>query len=278
MLKRAAVALSVIFAGCGGSERGASPELVRGPEPTALEHVHGLAAQGDDLLVATHAGLYRLAPGSQKPEPIGATRRDLMGFTVADDGRFLASGHPELQEDAPPVLGLTESRDGGRTWSPVSLEGKADFHVLRAAGRRVYGFDGHDGRLRVSGDGGRTWRTREVPAPIIDLAVDDAQPKLLIATTQSGVFRSRDDGRTWQARSSVVGLVAWDAADLVLVDAYGNVLRSADEGATWVNFGQAAAAPVALHIAEGRLYVALEDGSIRESRTGGRTYRTRLAA
>jgi hypothetical protein len=272
-----AAALAAVLAGCGGGTA-AEPDLVREPAAAALEHVHGMATQGRDLLIVTHAGLYRMPPGAGRPEPVGASRRDLMGFTVGGDGRFLASGHPALDEDAPPVLGLTESRDGGVTWSTVSLGGEADFHVLRAAGNAVYGYDGHAGSLRVSADGGRTWRPREVPAPLVDLAVDVKQPGVLIAATERGIFRSRDDGRTWEARSAIVGLVAWDGADLVLVDAYGNVLRSASAGADWVQAGDAGAAPVAMHIAEGRLYVALDDGSIVESANGGARFTVRLPA
>jgi hypothetical protein len=280
MRSRLAVAASLlVLAGCGsGDGAPREPGLVREPSAGALEHVHGLASQGEDLLIATHAGLWRLGANGGAPTPVGESRRDLMGFTVADDGRFLASGHPALDEDAPPALGLTESRDGGLTWSPVSLEGKADFHVLRAAGKRVYGFDGHAGGLQVSADGGRTWKARDVPSPLIDLAVDVKQPRLLIATTEQGVFRSRDDGRSWKQMSSVIGLVAWDASDLVLVDAYGNVLRSADQGREFVQAGSAGAAPVAMHIAEGRLVVALQDGSIRQSTNGGARFDVRLPA
>lgn len=90
------------------------------------------------------------------PAQISQEQQDFMGFTVAGPDRLLASGHPAPGQDLPAALGLIESRDGGRTWQPVSLLGQADFHVLRAAGERVYGFDPASGMLLASGDGGRT--------------------------------------------------------------------------------------------------------------------------
>lgn len=88
------------------------------------------------------------------PAQISQEQQDFMGFTVAGPDRLLASGHPTPGQDLPAALGLIESRDGGRTWQPVSLLGQADFHVLRAAGERVYGFDPASGMLLASGDGG----------------------------------------------------------------------------------------------------------------------------
>ena len=58
-----------------------------------------------------------------------------MGFTVVGPGplpRFRPSRGRGREEKLPPFLGLIESRDAGRTWRAVSLQGEADFHVLRS--------------------------------------------------------------------------------------------------------------------------------------------------
>ncbi len=90
-----------------------------------------------------------------------------MGFTVVGPDHFLGSGHPDGRDDLPPFLGLIESTDAARTWEPVSLLGEADFHVLEASGRRVYGFgsdfETREQRFLVSGDGGRTSSVRSRP-------------------------------------------------------------------------------------------------------------------
>jgi len=53
-----------------------------------------------------------------------------MGFTLVRPGLFLGAGHPDLREakpGVPPLLGLIESSDNGRTWQQLSLLGKGDF-------------------------------------------------------------------------------------------------------------------------------------------------------
>jgi photosystem II stability/assembly factor-like uncharacterized protein len=81
---------------------------------------------------------------------------------------FLGSGHPDardLQNGTPSLLGLNRSTDDGRTWTPVSLSGEADFHVLRYLGNRVYGYDATNDRLMVSRDAGKSWTEHQPPGP-----------------------------------------------------------------------------------------------------------------
>ncbi len=128
-------------------------------------HVHalGLEAESQSLFIATHNGLYRLPPGKAMAEPTSDRHQDTMGFAVAAPGYFLGSGHPDLRDDLPPLLGLIESRDAGETWQPVSLLGEVDFHVLRVEGRHIVGYDATRGRILASGDEGRTWNDRKPP-------------------------------------------------------------------------------------------------------------------
>ena len=75
---------------------------------------------------------------------------------------------------------------GAQSRSRGSLLGKRDFHVLEAEGRRVYGY-GSDFATRSSGflvsdDGGRSWEQREVPEPLVALALDPADADRLIAS------------------------------------------------------------------------------------------------
>jgi hypothetical protein len=72
--------------------------------------------------------------GKKTAERVGDSYQDTMGFTVVGPNRFLGSGHPAT-DDLPPLLGLIESTDAGKTWEHVSLLGEADSHVLRSAGR-----------------------------------------------------------------------------------------------------------------------------------------------
>ncbi len=253
--------------------RAANDERVADPGPV---HVHGLGINPADraLYIATHTGLWRLPPGVREPERVGESRQDTMGFTVVGPDHFLGSGHPDNVRQ-PPLLGLIESNDHGEDWDSVSLLGEADFHVLRAVGGRVYGYDVTNQRLMVSTNSGRSWTERR-PPPVIDLAPNPANPTHVIASTERGLLVSRDSGERWSPLGDGVGLLAWPAPDaLYLVDGVGDVLRSSDRGRRWTRVGQIGGQPAALiATTEQELYAAVHQGGIVRSRDGGRTWET----
>jgi photosystem II stability/assembly factor-like uncharacterized protein len=258
------------LAGCAGGQ-----EAAREPGPV---HVHGLGINPNDgaLFIATHTGLFRVGPDEGRAARVGDSAQDTMGFTILGPDRFLGSGHPGSAEDGPPLLGLIASRDAGRSWAPVSLRGEADFHVLRSAGSRVYGFDVAGGRLLVSPNRGRTWEPRAAPAPLLDLVVDPARAGRIIASGEGGLYRSDDDGRTWTPVGRQIGYLAWPApGTLYLLDGAGRVSRSTD-GGSWRAVGEIGGEPAAFFAHEPRqLYAALHDGTIVHSGDGGTTWSVR---
>ncbi len=262
-----------------GDEQGAqAPATDPGPV-----HVHGLGVNPADrtLFIATHTGLYRSAEGESKSVRVSDSRQDTMGFAIVDAGRFLGSGHPDLREDLPPNLGLIESTDEGRTWDPISLLGEADFHVLRSAGERVYGYDSSGDRLMVSEDAGRSWTQVDRPAPLVDLAADPTDADHVVAAAASniaqGLYESRDGGRSWERIGNPVGLLAWPARDrLYLLDSGGAVFLSTDGGARFERQASLGDQPAAfLGQSADELYAALHDGTILRSGDGGATWTTR---
>lgn len=250
-------------------------------------HVHGLGINPADgaLFIATHSGLYRVDKDKQVAERVGELLQDTMGFTITGPDRFLGSGHPDLREardkGLPPHLGLIESTDAGANWESVSLLGEADFHVLRRAGERVYGYDSSNDRLLVSGDQGGSWRKLGKPGPIVDLAVAPGEPARIVAASagggQEGLFESRDGGRSWTRIGEAVGLLAWPApAQLYLLTGDGRLLVSPDGGGRFESRGSIGGEPAALVAANSRqLYVALHDGTIKTSSDGGLTWTLR---
>ena len=246
-------------------------------------HVHGLGINPADraLFIATHTGLFRVGESDTKAARVGGSFQDTMGFTVVGENRFLGSGHPDLRTDLPPLLGLIESTDDGRTWESISLLGDADFHVLRSAGGRVYGYDASNDRLLTSDDAGRTWSDAERPAPLIDLAVDPNDDLHLLAAGASdvaqGLYESRDGGQSWERIGDSVGYLAWVSSDrLLLVDGNGDVFASADGGRSFARRGAIGGQPAALlGQAADELYVALHDGTIKRSSDGGATWTVR---
>ena len=219
---------------------------------------------------ATHTGALMVFEGD--------TRQDTMGFTVTGPDEFVGSGHPDLRDDLPPLLGLIRSDDGGRSWNSISLLGEADFHVLRTAGTRIYGVNATDGTLRISDDGGRTWATRTPPAALLDLAPAPGRADELLASGESGLFVSRDAGETWRPTDrSRAGLLAWPEGDaLYLVDGAGHVHRSRDRGGTWSAQGEIGGRPAAFVSERSVLYVALHTNEVKTSSDDGRTWRSRV--
>ena len=271
------VALAMMGVGaCGGDSEGAAEggPIIEDPGPV---HVHGLGVNPADgaLFVATHTGLFRASPGERRAHRVADRYQDTMGFTVTGRNRFLGSGHPDGREDLPPFLGLIRSTDAGRTWQPVSLMGKRDFHVLEAAGSRVYGygtdFDSEQASLLVSDDGGGGWEERMPPEPLLSLAIDPGDPNRIVASGEHGSYASTDAGQAWRPLGDDAGLVAWsEAGTLFLVRLDGGVARSSDGGLTWEDAGQAGGQPAAFESIGKELYVALHDGTIKRSDDGGR--------
>jgi hypothetical protein len=248
-------------------------------------HVHGLGVNPADgaLFIATHTGLFRVEPGERKAERVGDRYQDTMGFTIVGPNRFLGSGHPDMNEarekDLPSLLGLIESTDAGESWQPISLSGQADFHVLRFAGERVYGYDASNDRLLVSGDRGRSWQELEKPGPLVDLAVDPADERRIVVASagglEEGLFESPDGGESWKRVSEAVGLLAWPGR-LYVIAGGGQVFASRDGGRRLDHQGKIGGQPAALVAERPReLYAALHDGTIKRSVDGGATWRVR---
>ena len=263
-------AVAVVLSTGGGEVRTASGATV--------EDVHGagVTATDGDLYIATHSGLFRAAAGRSTVERVPGPEQDLMGFSVAGPNRFVASGHPGPDQDLPARLGLIESTDAGRSWRPVSLQGEADFHVLRASEAAIYAFDG---RLRTSRDGGRTWQDREPPGEVADLAPSPVDPDRVLVSTGDGLKLSSNGGASWRkAGLDPPALLAWrTGSDVFAIDGEARVYRSDDAGLRWRRTGKAAGPPAAFTAdVRGNIYVVRGDGSADISADGGRTWRPRV--
>jgi hypothetical protein len=279
----AAAMLTFVVAACGGDEPTVQPAEQQPADQTeSVHHIHGLGVgpANGTLYVATHTGLFEAPVGERQLRRIGDSEQDIMGFSVVGADRFIGSGHPDPDDaGSPPNLGLIESRDGGDTWKNISLLGEADFHVLQSSGARIYGFNGIEGRLMVSADGGRQWARRTPPAAMYDLAIDPRDRDHIAASTERGIFSSSDAGKTWRPRrDDTAGLLAWPAPDrLYLVDGNGQAQRSADGGRQWQSTGNVGGQPVAFRAHESELYVALADSTVKRSTDDGARWTLRAS-
>jgi len=244
------VVCALIFAAaCSAPEDEPSP-----PRPPG--HVHGLGTNPADgqLYVATHNGLFTLA-GDQFTR-VGEATHDLMGFAVVGDDHFLASGHPG-DLDAPNPMGLIESRDGGRTWQPISREVVSDFHAIKTIGTATYAYDATSERLEMSTDGGRSFTTFD-DAALIDFSVDDAGN--ILTTTPDGEVRLRDRGGN--------DLLGPDNPPMTYIDATGDGWAGLDdhshvrvlEDGAWTRVGRLRGVPAAFTAESDRWWAATSEG------------------
>jgi hypothetical protein len=259
---------------------GVGPGAQRPAEVTTddLVHVHDLlvAPGGAPIWVAAHTGLYRYDDGGL--ERVSDHFDDLMAATVEPDGTLIASGHPDLAGDRlrvegePPLLGLVASRDGEQ-WEPRSLLGQADFHALVALDGVVYGADSTAGRVRVSRDGGTTWDTRGGEVQLLDLAVDPADPAVMVGSDLDGrLVRTTDGAATWTPLDAApVDHLVWTPEALVGLASDGRVLRSADQGTTWQEVAVVGAAD-ALASDGADLYAFVPPATVLVSRDHGTTW------
>jgi photosystem II stability/assembly factor-like uncharacterized protein len=277
-------ACAVALAGCGSSGEPAGGALVDATKQPPLVNALDIDPESQDFLLSTNRGFFRIARSSGTVRRVRATiaaqgRSSMLGtflqFTVAGPDQLIGSGHPD-QDTLPAFLGLIVSADGGSTWRPVARLGSADLHKIVLAHDRLYAYDAVRGVLLSSRDGGRTFAERRFPhGAMLDFEVDPSDPRRIVASSDSGLFRSRDGGATWRSLGRAAGArLAWPVRDALyrgLKD--GSVERSADGGDTWQ-----AAAPVDGEpyrfkaVGRDELYLVLGDATIMHTTDGARTW------
>lgn len=172
-----------------------------------LTHVHGLSYSADGkLFVPSHHGL-AVYSGGRWSRAAGPPH-DYMGFSATRDA-FYSSGHPAPDARLINPFGLLKSRDGGKTWQKLGLEGESDFHTLATSYTTdaVYVIN-HQPNSRMSQAGiyfslndGLVWRRADGRGPgpkVNSLAVHPADAKIVAAGTDDGLYLSRDSGNHFQ--------------------------------------------------------------------------------
>ncbi|GAB3618760.1 hypothetical protein GCM10027417_00200 [Glutamicibacter endophyticus] len=247
-----AVLLSASLSACNAAdpaaqtpaESSSSPSTSTSSEPSTptradtfpQTHIHGISVRPDQsqVLLATHHGIFDVTDG--QVTKLGPTN-DYMGFTAAGtEGTFYASGHPGEGSNLPNPMGLLRSDDSGRTWTTLSREGQSDFHALTLSQGGLIGFDG---QLLMSTDG-KSWdksQTQFAPAVL----AGHPEGKVVLGTTEAGIQRSEDNGKTWQPVESgpIVQYVSFATPkDAAGIAPDGRVYISADAGLTWKESGR----------------------------------------
>jgi hypothetical protein len=173
-----------------------------------LHHVHGLAysSDGKQLMVPSHHGLavYENGKWSKAPGP----EHDYMGFTATAKNLY-SSGHPAPRSGLVNPFGLIRSKDGGKTWEKLGLEGETDFHLL-AAGWNTNAIcvwnPEPSSRLKSPGlhctvNDGFSWKRAAadgLAGKPQALAIHPDDRNLVAVATSQGLYLSRDAGERFE--------------------------------------------------------------------------------
>jgi len=169
-----------------------------------LMHVHGLAysQDGKRLMIPSHHGLAVYESG--KWSKASGPQHDYMGFSATGKSLY-SSGHPAPGSGLVNPFGLLRSRDGGKTWEKLGLEGESDFHLLATGWNTnaVYVWNpAPSSRMKQPGlhytlDDGAAWKPAHSSGLGGDpraLAVHPDNAAIVAIATSSGIFLSRDSG------------------------------------------------------------------------------------
>lgn len=180
----------------------------RAAEALALTHVHGLSysADGQQLLIPSHNGMAVYANG--RWSLAAGPAHDFMGFSATRNAQY-SSGHPAPGSKLTNPFGVIKSRDGGKSWQKMGLEGEADFHTLAASHgtNAVYVVNqGPNSRMKEAGiyytlNDGMKWQRADakgLPAKVNALAVHPSDARLVAAGTDDGLYLSRDSAASFE--------------------------------------------------------------------------------
>jgi len=174
-----------------------------------LTHAHGLAysADGKKLMIPSHHGLaiYEAGKWSKAPGP----EHDYMGFAATRD-RLYSSGHPARGSGLVNPFGVIRSKDGGKTWEQLGLEGETDFHLLATGWNTnaIYVWNpAPSSRMQRAGlhytlNDGLLWRPAAAAGLRGDphaIAAHPNEASIIAIATSAGVFLSRDHGEKFEA-------------------------------------------------------------------------------
>ena len=200
----------------------------------SVSHIHGIKAVGTTILMGTHEGLFEFV-AQNNMQPIGKDPFDIMGLD-ASGATLFASGHPSAISKLPNPLGLLRSSDGGKTWKPVSLLGKVDFHLLEVSGSQIYGGNATDGTLMYSKNLGKSWK-RIGEMKFTDIAILPGTQGGALALEKGKLFKTTDSftNSTPVSFKSEITAVESLGKDIYIASK-NQIFRSTDQAKSWKIF------------------------------------------
>ena len=181
---------------------------------------------------AGQRGLYESSDG-------GAT------WMAANTGLNSAEVYSLLVDPANPQIiylgdqySLLKTIDGGKSWAAVLDDGVSRISISQSSPQTIYAVT-RDGDARKTSDGGSHWatiRSGDRNDTFSNLLPAPAKPNILYASiSRKGIFRSTDEGSSWERINPRNGALALDPvdADTAYLEIDDDLFRTTDGGATW---------------------------------------------
>lgn len=238
----------------------------------SISHIHQIDLLEEQVLIGTHEGLMKLGSGGSFTR-VGKIQFDVMGMAVLG-GTIYASGHPLAGDSRPPLIGLLNSKDGGKTWKQVSLRGAVDFHLLEVSPHAIVGGDSASGDLFYSTDNGLNWVNRGKNI-FEDIALSPTSSKVAFGISGEKLMKSTNSLKTWKSEkvSGKFSNIVW-AGESIYLSSGSELLSSRDAGKTWKRLYRFSGTVGAL-IANSKLVAATVGNDIYQSRDGGSSFELR---
>lgn len=250
-----------------------TPQSAHDPPGNSETAIAKLSADGKLLYGVTFAFAFYT---EVKPIALDATGGALLASTtqvlrVAPDGSSLARTNLPVWATSAGPWALPRAAGG------YSLAGTGNGLETVTPGALQTYLDGN-GYVRIELN---TARQPQLPAPVLQLAVDPANRNRLYAATGMGLYRTDDNGWDWtQVRAGAATAVAVDPFDSTRLylagSGSGAMFRSTDSGATWAVIGGSGLKNAAVTSVDadpniaGLIYAAA--GSVFRSKDGGDTW------
>jgi hypothetical protein len=189
---------------------------------------------------------------------------------------FLAAGN-----------GLIRAANGGESWTILTGSDITELRDIAVSGRELV--FAHSAGVRLSTDGGRTWR--ELAGGLRrkyteSVRIDPKHPNVLVAGGEDGVFRSEDAGESWRLAGAAgyqilrLEVSPHDACFWLAATQMGGLFASHDCARTFEGSGRTGVGSNLYDIAfdtlqRGRIAVAGWGPGVLVSEDGGKTWNSR---
>jgi photosystem II stability/assembly factor-like uncharacterized protein len=190
------------------------------------------------LYAATDKGVYRSSDAGAHWAPIGPYDSVITCVASPANG-VVCAGLISLYS------GMMRTTDDGAHWSRIDVDTLTHINPISAMRVDASGNVLAGGILITyrSTDGGAHWSTSYLQTQIFGLSwITDIVPVpggLVFAAHQSGVYRSSDDGISWELKiegleDTTARAIGYDQTGFVYAGIYGTgIFRTADNGGTW---------------------------------------------